>query len=163
MIKLMIIVNYAPFYLITDPDLCGRCYLHRFYRFWQALRVSGTTFVRKVCMKFEYICKPVFCEHNLLVEATYIHVTKLGRKGPMTCFTKIHNPFFSPSDSIKGSFAIDTQMPIVIFFWTICIVFKLIHFLLYISLSLYRVAPQKTEQSIFLDFALINSYPISLC
>ena len=43
-------------------------------------------------MKFEYVCKPVFCEHNLPVEATYIHVTKLGRKGPMTCFTK--NPHF---------------------------------------------------------------------
>ena len=54
------------------------------------LLVSGTTFVRKVCMKFEYVCKPVFCEHNLPVEATYIHVTKLGRKGHMTCFTKTH-------------------------------------------------------------------------
>ena len=21
---------YAPFYLITDPDLCARCYLHDF-------------------------------------------------------------------------------------------------------------------------------------
>ena len=30
MIKLMIMVNYAPFYLITDPDLCARCYLHEF-------------------------------------------------------------------------------------------------------------------------------------
>ena len=57
---------------------------------WQAFRLSGTTFVRKVCMKFKYVCKPVFCEHNLPVEATYIHVTKPGRKGPMTCFTKIH-------------------------------------------------------------------------
>ena len=36
---------------------------------WQAFRLSGTTFVRKVCMKFEYVCKPVFCEHNLPVEA----------------------------------------------------------------------------------------------
>ena len=32
-------------------------------------------------MKCEYVCKPVFCEHNLPVEATYIRVTKLGRKG----------------------------------------------------------------------------------
>ena len=39
-------------------------------------------------MKFDYVCKPVCCEHNLPVEATYIHVTKLGRKGSMTCFTK---------------------------------------------------------------------------
>ena len=29
-------------------------------------------------------------EHNMPAEATYIHVTKLGRKGPMTWFTKIH-------------------------------------------------------------------------
>ena len=91
-------------------------------------------------MKFEYVCKPVFCEHNLNVETTYIHVTKLGRKGPMTCLTK--NPYFFVttwpnqmgsslncrkivlsfiiwfdfSDSIKGSFTIDTEMPIV-FFW----------------------------------------------
>ena len=32
MIKSKIMVNYAPFYLIkviiTDPDLCERCYLH---------------------------------------------------------------------------------------------------------------------------------------
>ena len=86
----MIMVNYyAPFYLITDPDLCERCYLHDFtYLTW--LRLSGTTFVGKVCMKFEYVCKPVFCEHNLPVEATYIHVTKLGRNGPMTCLIKIH-------------------------------------------------------------------------
>ena len=27
----MSIVNYAPFYLMTDPDLCERCYLHGFY------------------------------------------------------------------------------------------------------------------------------------
>ena len=52
--------------------------------------LSGTTFVRKVCIQFEYVCKPVFCEHNLPVEATYIQVIKLGRKGPMTCITKIH-------------------------------------------------------------------------
>ena len=32
MIKSMIIVNCAPFCdLITDPDLCERCYLHGFY------------------------------------------------------------------------------------------------------------------------------------
>ena len=40
---------------------------------WQAFRLSGTTFDRKVCMKFEYVCnycKPIFCEHNLPVEAT---------------------------------------------------------------------------------------------
>ena len=30
MIKSMIMVNYAPFHLITDPDLCERCYLHDF-------------------------------------------------------------------------------------------------------------------------------------
>ena len=35
---------------------------------------SGTTFVREVCMTFEYVCKPVFCDHNLHVEATYIQV-----------------------------------------------------------------------------------------
>ena len=28
--KSMIMVNYAPFYLITDPDLYERCYLHDF-------------------------------------------------------------------------------------------------------------------------------------
>ena len=117
---------------------------------WQALRLSGTTFVRKVCccIKFEYVCKPVFGEHNQPVEATYSQVTKLGRRGTMTCFTKIHiylwllgqirwglhwiveklfhkNCFiirFDFSDSIKGSFAIDTQMPIVIFLGTIGIV-----------------------------------------
>ena len=26
----MIMVNYAPFYLITDPDLCEMCYLYDF-------------------------------------------------------------------------------------------------------------------------------------
>ena len=26
----MIMVNYVPFYLITDPDLCERIYLHDF-------------------------------------------------------------------------------------------------------------------------------------
>ena len=57
---------------------------------WQTFRLSGTTFVTKVCIKFEYVCNPVFCEHSLLVETTYIQMTKLGRKGPMTCFTKIH-------------------------------------------------------------------------
>ena len=30
MIKSMTMVNYAPFYLITDPDLCETCYLHEF-------------------------------------------------------------------------------------------------------------------------------------
>ena len=32
MIKLviMIMVNYATFYLVTDPELCARCYLHDF-------------------------------------------------------------------------------------------------------------------------------------
>ena len=30
MIKSMIMVNCAPFYLITDPDLCEGCYLHDF-------------------------------------------------------------------------------------------------------------------------------------
>ena len=30
MIRSMIMVNYAPFYLINDPDLCDRCYLHDF-------------------------------------------------------------------------------------------------------------------------------------
>ena len=30
MIKSLIMVNYAPFYLITDPDLCERIYLHDF-------------------------------------------------------------------------------------------------------------------------------------
>ena len=32
MIKSMIMVNYmyAPFYLISDPELCERCYLHDF-------------------------------------------------------------------------------------------------------------------------------------
>ena len=64
--------------------------LYMILHIWQAFRLSGTTFVRKVCMKFEYVWKPVFCEHNLPVEATYIHVKKLGRKGLMTCFTKIH-------------------------------------------------------------------------
>ena len=29
-IKSMIMVNYAPFYLITDPNLCERYYLHDF-------------------------------------------------------------------------------------------------------------------------------------
>ena len=40
-------------------------------------------------MKVDYVCKPVFYEHTLPVpvEATYIHVTKLGRKEP--------NPYFS--------------------------------------------------------------------
>ena len=31
MVKSIIMVNYAPFYLITDPDLYERCYLHDFY------------------------------------------------------------------------------------------------------------------------------------
>ena len=30
MIKSMIMVNYAPFYLITDPDPGESCYLHDF-------------------------------------------------------------------------------------------------------------------------------------
>ena len=30
MIKSMIMVNYAPFYLITDPDPCDGCYLYDF-------------------------------------------------------------------------------------------------------------------------------------
>ena len=40
----MIMVNYALFYLITDPDLCERCYLYDF--------TDLTGFVRKVCIKF---------------------------------------------------------------------------------------------------------------
>ena len=31
------------------------------------------------------------------------------------------------------------------------------------KIYIYRVAPQKTEQSIFQDFALINSYLFSPC
>ena len=30
MIRSMIMVNYAPFYLINDPDFCERCYLNDF-------------------------------------------------------------------------------------------------------------------------------------
>ena len=29
-IRWMIMINYVPFYLITDPDLWERCYLHDF-------------------------------------------------------------------------------------------------------------------------------------
>ena len=96
-------VNYAPFYLITDPDLCERCYVHDvtyLSGFW-AVRTSFFIlffiFYRKVCIKFEYVFKTVFCEHNLPVEATYSQVTKLGRRGPMTCFTNFfwfHKGFF---------------------------------------------------------------------
>ena len=93
-------------------------------------------------MKFECVCKPVYCERNLPVEATNIHVTNLGRKGPMTCF--FFYPYFFVHDylaksdgvftelemnshsfiiwfdfffidSMNGSFTIDTLMPIVIF------------------------------------------------
>ena len=91
--KSMIMVNnYAPFYRITDPVtlIFVKGVIYMILHIWQAFRLSLTTFVRKVCMEFEYVCKPVFCEHNLPVEATYIHVTELGRKGPVTCFTKIH-------------------------------------------------------------------------
>ena len=45
---------------------------------WQAFRMSRATFVRKVCIKFEHICKHVFCEYNLPVEATYIQETKIA-------------------------------------------------------------------------------------
>ena len=88
MIKSMIMVNCAPFYLLlTIIFVKGVIYMILYI--WQAFRLSGTTIVRKVCIQFEYVCKPVFCEHNLPVEATYIQVTKLGRKGPMTFFRKI--------------------------------------------------------------------------
>ena len=50
----------CAFYLITDTDLCERCSLHDFTYLTGFYRLSGTTFVRKVCMKFEYVCKPVF-------------------------------------------------------------------------------------------------------
>ena len=72
MIKSMIMVNYAPFYLITDPGSLWKVlfYMHDF-TYLTGFYVSGTTFVRKVCMEFENICKPVFCEHNVPVEATY--------------------------------------------------------------------------------------------
>ena len=62
---------------------------------WQGFRLSGTTFVRKVCMKFEYVWEPVFCEHNLPVEATYIHVhssDKTWKKGTRDLLYK--NPYF---------------------------------------------------------------------
>ena len=79
------------FNLITDPDYCEMCYLNGFLHIWQALGVSGTTFVRKVCMKFDYVCKPVFCEHNLPVEAT-VHSsdTHLEERDYRTCFTKLN-------------------------------------------------------------------------
>ena len=55
--------------------------------------MSGTTFVRKLCMKFEYVCKPVFCEHNLPVEATCIHTCdKTWKKGTYDLLYK--NPYF---------------------------------------------------------------------
>ena len=90
MIKSMLMVNYAHCYVITDPDICERCYLHEFTYLTGFYRLSGTTFVRKVCIQFKYVCKPVFCEHSQPVEATYSQVTKLGRRGPMTCFIKIN-------------------------------------------------------------------------
>ena len=46
-------------------------------------------------MKFEYVCKPVFCEHNLPVKATYIHhdsCDKTGKKGTYDLLYK--NPYF---------------------------------------------------------------------
>ena len=63
-----------------------------FLHIWQAFRLSRTTFVKKVCIKFEYVCKPVFCEHYLPLEATYIQVTKLGGKGTYDLLYK--NPYF---------------------------------------------------------------------
>ena len=52
--------------------------------------MSGT-FVRKVCMKFEYVCKPVFCEHNLPVEAIH-SCDKTWKKGTNDLLYKI--PYF---------------------------------------------------------------------
>ena len=48
-------------------------------------------------MKFEYVSEPVFCEHNLPVEATYIHVhvhssDKTWKKGTRDLLYK--NPYF---------------------------------------------------------------------
>ena len=82
------IIMHLFTYLLTLIFVQGVIYM--ILLIWQAFWLSGTTVVRKVCMEFEYVCKPVFREHNLPVEATYIHVTILGRNGPMTCVTKIH-------------------------------------------------------------------------
>ena len=42
--------QYAPFYLITDPDLCELkvLFIYMILHIWQAFRLSGITFVRKV-------------------------------------------------------------------------------------------------------------------
>ena len=113
---------------------------------WQGFRLSGAIFVRKVWMKFEYVSEPVFCEHNLPVEA-HIHSCtfkwqNLEKRDPWLAlqksiflcdylaksdgvFTELQENShsfiirFDFSDSIKGSFAIDTQMPVVNFFGTI--------------------------------------------
>ena len=74
-------VNFASFYIIADSE-----FIYMILHICQAFGLSGTTFVIKVCIKFEYVYKPVFCEHNLPVETTYIPVTKLGRKGHIFSF-----------------------------------------------------------------------------
>ena len=69
--------------------------------------MSGTNFVRKVCMKFEYVCKPVFCEHNLPVD---IHsCDKTWKKGPYDLLNK--NPyFFVTSDYLAKSDGVFTEL-----------------------------------------------------
>ena len=108
---------------------------------------------RYICIQFEYVCKPVFCEHNLPVEATLYSSDKTGKKGTYDLLYK--NPYFFVttwpnqmgsslncrkivivsirfdfSSSIKGSFAIDTQMPILPS--QFCCLY----------ISIYRVAPK---------------------
>ena len=141
----MIMVNYATFHLITDPDLCERCYLHDFTYLTGFQVVRNKLCQKGICMKFEYVCKPVFCEYNLpVVCGSHIHsCDKTWKKGTYDLLYK--NPYFLVSgdyfaksdgvftelqknsdsfiiwfdfsDSIEGSFTIDTQMPIVIFFF----------------------------------------------
>ena len=80
-------VNYMHLFTELLTLICVKGVIYMILHISQAFRLSGTTFVRKVCIKFYYDCKPVLCEHNLPVETTYIPVTKLGRKGHMTSFT----------------------------------------------------------------------------
>ena len=70
-------------HLITDPDICERWYLQRILHVSDRLlgcQHGQEQPLWKVCMEFEYVCKPVYCEHNLPVEATYIHETKLEER-----------------------------------------------------------------------------------
>ena len=80
---------------MTNHDIVQIVNLYDHWHIWQPFRLSGSTFVGMICIKYLKVCKSVFCERNVSMKAMYIRMAKLGTNGLVTCFTKIHISLWS--------------------------------------------------------------------